>query len=491
MLCECGECNPLILQLFIVARVWTVHCSTLQSLSSLQPFVMCWWNSSSSSPCILQTMFLDRRFSDITLTVLGRDLLLHRSVLFYVPYFKPFLEGAWKDAGSKGIHIAIDDPLITAQTFEDIIASVYSVPLSITEGNVKSLIATASFLQLENVCSDCVEFCRGHLSLANVIEYAKFSYLRCYIGRSRLSQACKEFLWVHAMDVRNDMPELPFDLLSEILQSDNLWVRTEYDRFRLVIDVFQAKFAACSQHRSLDEGIDSLAPAPKREKREREAISVHIPANEESPKPVNIAEDWDKGEIVFADLLSKHIRYSAFSVEQTPLAFAEIDRLQIPVAMRALAAGMMEAHAFHSAVLLNNGSVDLSKVSVQGGWEGFRFGVEWGSTEERGFEPPRHLYGGWVWRIFCIRTGTRVKVHVLCSPCMPESQNCNAHLEFPADVSIICKDRKRVAQSQDSSRYVCRDFISLDELPKYVTCTGGLRITAVVTREQQHSTIGG
>lgn len=58
----------------------------------------------------------------------------------------------------------------------------------------------------------------------------------------KLLAGCKDVLWVHAVNLKEQSYEQPLDSLCEILAPDHLWARSEYERFELVMVMFAAKF---------------------------------------------------------------------------------------------------------------------------------------------------------------------------------------------------------------------------------------------------------
>ena len=58
----------------------------------------------------------------------------------------------------------------------------------------------------------------------------------------KLLTGFKALLWVHTVDLKEQPYEQPLDSLCEFLAPDHLWVRSEYERFELVMVVFAAKF---------------------------------------------------------------------------------------------------------------------------------------------------------------------------------------------------------------------------------------------------------
>eukprot|EP00803_Ostreobium_quekettii_P009302 evm.model.scf_1138.1 EVM.evm.TU.scf_1138.1 scf_1138:2884-4251(+) len=410
----------------------------------------------------LKDIFLGRRFCDITLLVLGRKLDLHRNILWSIPYFKPFLEGEWSAAGSAEIHVDVDDALIDVQTFEDVIASMYCVPLRLTEGNVKAILATASFLQLEDLCSECADFCIRHLSFANVLEFAKFASLFCYIGGRRLFQACTEFLWIHATDIQAVLHKLPIEHLSELLRSDHLWVKSEYERLRLVMAVCQAKPDACRQPPALDGGFDSQIPASK------------------------AGADGERHQAALQDLLANHIHYSGFSIEELHLAYSQLHTLGMPEVVNALASGIKKAEILQTVVLQGIGTLGTSVVHVQEEQEWCRFGVELDAPEVLKWKAKCIFYGGRRWQPVVERSGVFMGVYVHSLPAAP---HVGDHYEdpndiFPARVTIICKDRKATFEHGfalgDTQGF--EQYMHSDEVGKHTTCMGSLRITFLVKR---------
>lgn len=103
-------------------------------------------------------------FLDVSIQVLGKQLQLHKTVLLGNPYFKALLTIEWKDSKTDVVEISPDDPLMTGQIFAGIVHTAHNRPVQLTSDNVKGILANASFLQMENICLECVNFCIPRLS---------------------------------------------------------------------------------------------------------------------------------------------------------------------------------------------------------------------------------------------------------------------------------------------------------------------------------------
>lgn len=66
--------------------------------------------------------FLGGSFSDITISVLGKEYHLHRLILAQNSYFAAMLEREWKESVQPRIELALDDPHISVESMTQLFA---------------------------------------------------------------------------------------------------------------------------------------------------------------------------------------------------------------------------------------------------------------------------------------------------------------------------------------------------------------------------------
>ncbi|KAJ7518203.1 hypothetical protein O6H91_21G058900 [Diphasiastrum complanatum] len=174
-------------------------------------------------------------FSDIVLSFMGKDYALHRIVLSQSSYFLSLLSGPWKEYGKPRVELKIDDVNVTAQGLEMAFGYLYGVNLVLTRETVVSVLAAACFLCLEKLCEGCAQFMVESLGVDTFADYQDLSEQHCY-GRfaDRIRNACWTFLCTHASrELVHVLPKLSLPILCRLLQSDELWIPTELERYKL------------------------------------------------------------------------------------------------------------------------------------------------------------------------------------------------------------------------------------------------------------------
>jgi hypothetical protein len=189
------------------------------------------WRLHSLSLCrhILTRGLTDGIGSDIQVHIpaWNKTYKLHRLILDQNPYFKLLLQGSFKEAETNSITLHFDDePYITVDSFQFVLEYLYGKieePL-ITQANVKEILATSSYFQLD-VCCMCVDFMLKNLSFTNVVDYLLFTDTMMVQGSDRIYDAIFTFLCREAyyMD-RHIIAKLSFDWLKKVIESDAFWV---------------------------------------------------------------------------------------------------------------------------------------------------------------------------------------------------------------------------------------------------------------------------
>lgn len=189
------------------------------------------WKLHSLNLCrhILTRGLTDGIGSDLQvhIPVWNKTYNLHRLVLDQNPYFKLLLQGAFKEADTKAITLHFDDePFITINSFQFVLEYLYGKidePL-ITQANVREILATSSYFQLD-MCGMCVDFILRNLNSANVVDYLLFTDSMMVQESDRIYDAIYTFLCREAyyMD-RTIIARLPVDWLQKVIESDAFWV---------------------------------------------------------------------------------------------------------------------------------------------------------------------------------------------------------------------------------------------------------------------------
>lgn len=436
---------------------------------------------------ILRESVIDKRFWDIRVDFLGKKFCLHRIVLWGIPYFRPLLEGEWADAQKPVLTVSTDDPLVTCEAFEEVILTVYGRPLALKNENVKSVLAAASFLQMEHLCKHCAEHFAQRLSLDNAIETFTFATSYCYNGCEHLSTSCKAFMLLHAMDLKSRLHELPTRDLCEIVKSDQMWVKSEYERFQLAVFLFHEKLNNCIKHGNTNnEGDprvdDQSVPFREAGTRSRVTDAGDLP----NTSVVDNSEETIRTS--FDNLLSTGIHYGSLTEEEAQSAFIALDELRVPQAMRALANGMIQSlilqrcarHAKVTKVVPNQ------LVDTKSGWGWFRVGVQIDCKKSvpMSYISERYFFGGCGWRVVLGYSQMGIGVFLQCERGNADDLYVDVVLPH-VGLKVICKEKtatQNCLYSIDKPLFGFPDFLAKDVLHRYLDVNSCLRITVLLQR---------
>lgn len=189
------------------------------------------WRMHSLMLCrhILKRGLLDGVGSDIKVYIPAWDKSynLHRLVLDQNPYFKLLLQGGFREADSNQVTLHFEDnPFITIESFQFVLEYLYGKidDPSITQANVRQILATSSYFQLD-VCGICVDYILKTLNHQNVVNYLLFADEFMVQGSDRICDAVFTFLCreAYGMD-RQVLVSLPLDWLQKVIESDAFWV---------------------------------------------------------------------------------------------------------------------------------------------------------------------------------------------------------------------------------------------------------------------------
>lgn len=194
----------------------------------------------------LRELWGDRQLSDIKifLHVGGRDVReyeLHRTVLCSAGYFRSLIKGQW--GHSQCGELRPDDPLFDVEAFDAVVRGLYGFEVDVSKGNVLNLLAVGSYLQVEEICEDCKTFLLEELDRMSLADVAQcFATVTCreYPGSDEIKGKSLGLLAAHAWcEARDVLLTLPPSVLSDLLQSNNLWVPDEARRVDLILDLLE------------------------------------------------------------------------------------------------------------------------------------------------------------------------------------------------------------------------------------------------------------
>jgi hypothetical protein len=196
------------------------------------------WHQQSLNLCmhIYSRGFIDGIGSDITVSVpaWNKQYKLHRLVLDQNPYFSTLLNGSFREASSGTVTLHFDDSnsYVTADSFEFVLARLYGKmnDPDINHSNVRHILATCSYLQLEQLCDQCYHFITSDLQENNVVDYLIFANQYALHGSSRILEAVLTFLCREAWNMdRLYIAHMPVEWLQKLIESDAFWVPRSVD----------------------------------------------------------------------------------------------------------------------------------------------------------------------------------------------------------------------------------------------------------------------
>ncbi|OBZ82507.1 putative germ cell-less protein [Choanephora cucurbitarum] len=211
------------------------------------------WRIHSLALCrhILNRGLLDGIGSDIQIYIPSwkKTYHLHKLILDQNPYFKLLLQGPFLESEKSQIDLYLeneDNPFIDMESFQFVLDYLYGKieQPSIYQSNVKQILATCSYFQIDAICNLCVDFILKSLNQANAIDYLLFSNEYMVIGNDRICDAVCAFLCREAYGMsRSILVALPLEWLEKIIESDAFWVPSEFERYKFIKQVITARYA--------------------------------------------------------------------------------------------------------------------------------------------------------------------------------------------------------------------------------------------------------
>jgi len=184
--------------------------------------------------------FLQGACSDITIIAFGTQYRLHRLILDRSSFFSScFNGGPWAETDSSEITLSPEatDPNIEKHAFELALARLYGhVDKMEEDKHAMPLLATASYLRLQDLAESCVASLLRNLKTSNIADTIRF-VTNSYYGplTDRLLDSAKALLYRDGWE----MPLLEWDGISgeiaaEIVGYEGFYVPTEYHRYCFV-----------------------------------------------------------------------------------------------------------------------------------------------------------------------------------------------------------------------------------------------------------------
>lgn len=160
---------------------------------------------------VYRELFCKGEGSDIIVSALGYEWLLHRIYIKQSPFFAAMLDGGWKESDCNRIELELSDPAITKHALDVVFGSFYCDCVSLTDQTVLNILAAATWFHLEDIRQSCNDFLKREIRLDTIIEFHAVSGK---YSLPELNQACVDWLSQKLL-VIPDSPAL-FTLLQNI-----------------------------------------------------------------------------------------------------------------------------------------------------------------------------------------------------------------------------------------------------------------------------------
>ncbi|XP_044978255.1 uncharacterized protein LOC123445350 [Hordeum vulgare subsp. vulgare] len=202
-------------------------------------------------------------FSDVVVEAMGATYRLHRLIISRSTYFRNMLHGPWREAGAPTVVLHIDDSNIDSEAIAIALAYLYGQPPKLNDNNAFRVLAAASFLDLQGLCTICTDFIISELWTSNFLQYQLFAESQDYGSHGeRVRNACWGYLCQSAtLELREVLPKLSSQTLHSLLTSDELWVPNEEKRFELALFALLAKVTVSDVEVSGNENLDLMTSA--------------------------------------------------------------------------------------------------------------------------------------------------------------------------------------------------------------------------------------
>ncbi|CAK8696766.1 unnamed protein product [Clavelina lepadiformis] len=178
----------------------------------------------TTSQFIYNALFLNGESSDVTIKAFDHEWNLHKVYLRQAGYFSGMFNGDWKESTMNEVHLQIPDEKIDKEALHITFGSLYTDEVIILPGQVISVLAAASLLQLESLMQQCSEVMVSAICCDNVYHF--YNEARLY-GQVDVEKACISWLENNLMLQSNNyklLEEIDPVLMSRIVSSKDIFV---------------------------------------------------------------------------------------------------------------------------------------------------------------------------------------------------------------------------------------------------------------------------
>ncbi|GMS95373.1 hypothetical protein PENTCL1PPCAC_17548, partial [Pristionchus entomophagus] len=125
---------------------------------------------------VYDKLFIEGQDSDISINALGYRWKLHRFYLKQCDYFSALLEGEWADSKTAEYTLAIPDENITKDGLHSVLGALYDNEIVFEVDQLRSIMATASFLQMTAIFDKASEAMIASIDDATVLQFLECGY---------------------------------------------------------------------------------------------------------------------------------------------------------------------------------------------------------------------------------------------------------------------------------------------------------------------------
>jgi BTB/POZ domain len=188
--------------------------------------------------------YLNGVCSDISINTFGKSYALHRIILDRSPFFSSLFAGPWRDADIPVLDLDFSDPNIFQASFDIAIQRLYGHIIVPEEDVVSNLLATAAYLDLQDLVEECLNTLLRTLNPKNVSKRYQFARGRQYYGEGseKLAEACYTLLCHAGSSMLHEQWDgIPNEVAAEVISSDAFWVEGEYERYCFARDFIKRR----------------------------------------------------------------------------------------------------------------------------------------------------------------------------------------------------------------------------------------------------------
>lgn len=472
-------------------------------------------------------LWKERAHFDISVEAMGRVFRLHRLMLFQSPFLKKAVENLPENV--KRLQLPLNDPYVTADAIEACLSSLYGLETKLDQNNIVSMLATSSKLELDDLCAACIGIFTDILDPNLFLKLHEFN--RHWDNKKHslhiASELGKYLSRTAFFELRPYLHKLPREELKTLFKDNTLWVPTEFERFKMILDVFDSMQKG-------EETSDDLTPKTEKKRNilrrpsfglTTEADPDHKPIARVHSEPVHsLASSPTRSVMSVADkqflesvLSDENISYPCFSFVELTQARNQAQILGLEKIVRCIENSLWTENTLKEIIIseaiqqgdlppspfIERNGIELTgamnNASDDRGFPFFRYSTEIEDIQafhcSRDFTSDAFYFCGSLFRIILtIRYDEESREHYVgmylqrtmvsnvdaCWRFCDPRSSVNVHVEFAAGTRLLemVQLEGRLEVPYNNKGY--SKFIRVSELGKYLSPSGSLRLTAII-----------